>query len=84
MSPPSAVGGPLYEYINTEYFGGSERPIDYLEFGVFKGESIKRWAELNAHPASRFVGFDSFEGLPEAWNRERPAGFRRRCIGSRP
>lgn len=36
-----------------------------LEFGVWQGESIdqlaKRYAELTIH------GFDSFEGLPQAW-----------------
>lgn len=36
-----------------------------LEFGVFKGESIKYIAKHN--PSKTIHGFDSFEGLPESW-----------------
>jgi hypothetical protein len=43
----------LYEYIHKNHVGGSA--IDYLEFGVFEGESIKKWMELNAHQDSRFL-----------------------------
>jgi hypothetical protein len=41
--------------------------INYLEFGVAHGDSMRYFAERFKHPDSRFVGFDSFEGLPEAW-----------------
>ena len=39
----------------------------YLEFGVFEGETMRWWSQHLDTPGARFVGFDSFEGLPEAW-----------------
>jgi hypothetical protein len=55
----------MYRYVQNTFIDG--QAVDYLEFGVFKGESIREWLSLNKHKASRFFGFDSFEGLPECW-----------------
>lgn len=43
-------------------------PINYLEFGVAYGESLGSMMSRFSHPDSQFFGFDSFEGLPEAWH----------------
>ena len=54
-----------FNYICKEIV--KENPIDYLEFGVYKGDSIREWSGLNLHLESRFFGFDTFTGLPEDW-----------------
>jgi len=55
----------LYPFVANAI--GPDTPLTYLEFGVFRGKSISRMAELFISPAASFVGFDSFEGLPEGW-----------------
>ena len=42
------------------------RPL-YLEFGVYEGASMRWWSEHLTTPGARFIGFDSFEGLREAF-----------------
>jgi O-methyltransferase len=42
-------------------------PLTYLEFGVKGGKSMTRMLQRFSHPHAKFVGFDSFEGLPEEW-----------------
>jgi O-methyltransferase len=61
----------LHEYIH-QVIGNTA--IDYLEFGVWQGKTFKKWLNMNSSPGSRFFGFDSFEGLPEDWEKGQPKG----------
>jgi len=57
---------PLYEHVlKTERLTDA---VDYLEYGVFQGATLKWWVEHQLHPESRFVGFDTFTGLPQGWD----------------
>jgi O-methyltransferase len=56
----------IFDYLNTSIL--HQGPIDYLEFGVYQGESIRYWSQINRCTTSRFFGFDCFEGLPEDWH----------------
>jgi Methyltransferase domain len=62
----------LYQHLENTVLCGAN--MDYLEFGVAAGVSLKAWLELHRKPNSRFWGFDSFEGLPEDWYNDRPKG----------
>jgi hypothetical protein len=57
----------MFEYVAREVIAAGT-PIDYLEFGVFEGYSVREWLQLNSHADSRFYGFDLFTGLPEEWH----------------
>ncbi|MEZ0395082.1 MAG: class I SAM-dependent methyltransferase [Anaerolineales bacterium] len=45
-----------------------ERRVLYLEFGVYTGKSMRWWSQALKNPDSQLHGFDSFEGLPEAYD----------------
>jgi Macrocin-O-methyltransferase (TylF) len=55
----------LYTAIASRIEGDA---VLYLEFGVWQGASLRTWSKLLRNPLSSLHGFDSFEGLPEAWN----------------
>lgn len=44
-----------------------KRDVLYMEFGVFEGEATRYWSRILTNPSAKLHGFDSFEGLPEAW-----------------
>ena len=53
----------LYRYALSRTVDGGEGL--FLEFGVYKADSINRLADLR--PDVHWYGFDLFESLPEAW-----------------
>lgn len=63
----------IFRYV-AEKEGLLQAPITYYEFGVHRGHSLFWWSQNNRDPDSRFVGFDSFFGLPEDWAGVRPKG----------
>lgn len=58
----------LYAHVNEVFFESGRTCMDFLEFGVFEGASLRSWSSLNQNPETRLWGFDSFEGLPEDWH----------------
>lgn len=71
LAAPAASREELFAAIAREV---AERRVLYLEFGVAFGDSIRSWSELLRAPDAHLHGFDSFEGLPESWNRHTPKG----------
>ena len=63
---PNAIG--LYTQRELMAYAINEVAIDgcFTEFGVFKGGTMRFMAKRLPH--RQFHGFDSFEGLPEAWD----------------
>lgn len=49
-------------------------PVLYLEFGVWRGESLRWWSNALHNPDAALHAFDSFEGLPEDWDPRFPKG----------
>jgi hypothetical protein len=76
--PPPASGLQVHDDKTETYRDGvalldAPNPL-YLEFGVWEGWSLRWWVEHLKTPGARFVGFDSFEGLPEQWRPDYPPG----------
>lgn len=62
----------IFEELARPY---ADKPITYLEFGVANGRSMRRMIGWCRHPDARFIGFDSFRGLPEGWGTMAPGHF---------
>jgi hypothetical protein len=53
------------KFISSENLINQE--IQFLEFGVFQGESIKYFAKKLLNKDNIFIGYDTFFGLPTNW-----------------
>ena len=62
----------LFEFV-IKHVGG--KPINYMEFGVFDGETFHWWMKQQQNPESRFYGFYTFDGLPEEWSGNKVGAF---------
>jgi O-methyltransferase len=77
LLPANGKGGKDRTWLYESVIGraGLDRgPITYLEFGVYRGASLQWWLTRISNSESRFVGFDTFTGLPERWRATEPAG----------
>ncbi len=61
-----ALGFDTQKEVLTYAMSETKIPGHFLEFGVFTGGTIRYLAGLRRQQT--FHGFDSFEGLPEAWS----------------
>ena len=75
--PKKMEGGELDSFRDFRCQRFTETPTTYLEFGVATGSNLRAITARIRNPDSRFYGFDSFEGIPEAWPVHGQKGFER-------
>lgn len=63
-----------------EKYNLKDKIINYFEFGVANGEMLSFWLSQNKNSTSKFIGYDSFEGLPEVWENKKEGHFSRKGI----
>ena len=71
---PQVRAGRPHELFDLIIRDVADQDVLYLEFGVFRGDSMRYWSRRLKNPRAKLHGFDSFEGLPEAWNIDSPQG----------
>ena len=59
-------GCPIIDFAMTGKYVPDDRYM-WLEFGVWTGGTLN---QISTHTNKTVFGFDSFEGLPEVWDRE--------------
>tara|TARA_Y100000590_G_C15531882_1_gene943507 strand:+ start:53 stop:757 length:705 start_codon:yes stop_codon:yes gene_type:complete len=59
----------IRKYSISKAFNNSKKEGNlFLEFGVYKGDSINLFGDFLLQHGKEIYGFDSFEGLEEEWN----------------
>jgi len=59
----------IRKYSISKAFNNSNKEDNlFLEFGVYKGDSINLFGDFLLQHGKEIYGFDSFEGLEEEWN----------------
>ena len=61
------------KFISREHL--TNQKIQFLEFGVFQGESIKYFAKNLSNEENKFIGYDTFFGLPTDWQNAKKGLF---------
>ena len=64
----------LYAQVN-EHLNLQNEPINYLEFGVAGGDSLRWWSSNNKNIETKLWGYDTYEGLPENYGTMKKGTF---------
>jgi O-methyltransferase len=77
VPPPTGSYMERFAYFRRILEGCTLRdtPFTFLEFGVYKGESLRWWRDHALHPNTRYVGFDTVSGLPTNWEGKQAGHF---------
>lgn len=67
MASMTALEYGIFLFLKRGYRGTRLYDFDVLEFGVYKGDTLRTIVDLLVD-VSNIYGFDSFEGLPEDWS----------------
>ena len=63
-------------YLNvSEHLKLSNEAVNYLEFGVAGGDSLRWWSSNNKNDDTRFWAYDTYEGLPEDYGTMKKGTF---------
>jgi hypothetical protein len=73
---PLSLGKPHYDLRRDAVLKAPDGGL-FMEFGVWRADWINRFAAMRN---VQFYGFDSFEGLPEAWSTMAQASFSREGV----